>query len=708
MRYANIVRYDGGSDRIACYTIRDFPFFQIPDNTRHARNKKVEYLKTFMTFDIETTTIQETPESRPEGFMYHWQACIGGVVVYGRTWQEWLDLMGEISAWLNLSEDRRMVCYCHNYAYEFQFMRDFLKEYMGGFKVFATAARAPIYASCEAGFEFRCSYRLTNMTLAKACDNELGVIHPKASGDLDYKIRRTIESNLSDTEFGYCISDVVCLYELIENRLKNEKDSIDSIPLTSTGYIRRETRNETRKEKRYRDKIFKKQRTCPKVYTLEKEAGRGGNTHANRFLSGRIFSDCDGADVISSYPTMIMLKDMPMTCFAYYGEIESEKELDEVLANYACLFRIILTNVHIKNNVAIPYIPSAKLTAHGKGMRYDNGRVLDAPDFLSMTVVDIDWEIIKKQYDYDDIYISDMYVAKYGSLPDPIKRVTMRYFKKKCELKEKINELKALEKAGKPFDEEALANYKYLYNKVKNRLNSIFGMCYTDPVRLENFINEAGEWDVKSPTIEEALTKYNNSRNSFLVYAWGLWITARARAHLQALLDITGDNTIYCDTDSSKFITSPEIIKAIEAENEKIKAECEEKGAYCDINGKRYYMGLYEIETAGNPYKSFITLGAKKYAYIDNDGFHITVSGVNKKEGAKEMGDIKKFKPGFIFHKAGGKTLYYNDTGIHYITVDGVKMLTASNIGMIDSTYELGVTDEYAELIGFNIYKILD
>ena len=71
------------------------------------------------------------------------------------------------------------------------------------------------------------------------------------------------------------------------------------------------------------------------------------------------------------------------------------------------------------------------------------------------------------------------------------------------------------------------------------------------------------------------------------------------------------------------------------------------------------------------------------------------------------MGSIDNFKPGFIFREAGGKTLYYNDSKKHYITVDGVTMLTASNIGMIDSTYKLGVTGEYAELIGLNVYDIL-
>ena len=148
----------------------------------------------------------------------------------------------------------------------------------------------------------------------------------------------------------------------------------------------------------------------------------------------------------------------------------------------------------------------------------------------------------------------------------------------------------------------------------------------------------------------------------------------------------------------------------IDIENKKIEALCEERGAYVDYEGERYYLGTYEHETSeaeGGPFINFKTLGAKKYCYTDKKGFHITISGVQKKLGAKEMVSIDNFIPGFIFKEAGGKTLYYNDCEKHYITVDGVTMLTASNIGMVDSTYKLGVTSEYAELLGINVYELL-
>lgn len=696
MREVDIKRVDGEIDRIAALEVSDFPFFQLPDHTRRAKHKKISYMKIFATFDIETTTIHPDPDIAPEGFMYHWQMDIGGVVVYGRRWEEWLELMKTISDWLDLSEERRMVVYVHNLAYEFAFISDFLREDLGGFEVFATGRRVPIYVLCGAGFEFRCSYKLTNMNLQKACENELGVTHPKAAGDLDFKKCRVATTLLDATEFGYCVSDVVSLYELIERRLINEGDTLDTIPLTSTGYIRRITRAECRKDRRYRERVFKRNMLTKDVYTLLKEAGRGGNTHANRYLCGQQFAGVDSADAVSDYPAQILLRDFPCTKFTYYGDIESEAEFTRILRDNACLFRIILKDLKIGPCVTMPYIARDKLISHGAGAKYDNGRVLCC-DWVALTVTDIDYRIIIKQYEFSEISISDFYIAKYGPLPDPIREVVMNLFKEKTELKYKIQNCN---------DPEELEDLQYYYAKSKNRINSVFGMMYTDPVRNTIAINDAGEWVETRPDIEEALDTFNKSRNSFMVYAWGVWVTAWARFHLEAALDSFGDNAIYCDTDSVKGLTTPAIRRKMDKLNNKIMKLCEEKGAYCDVGGVRYYLGVFEWETK-EPYKAFKTLGAKKYAYVDDKGFHITISGVNKKVGALEMEDINKFRPGFIFRDAGGKTLYYNDVGRHYIEVDGCRMLTASNVGMVDSTYELGLTDEYAELIGVNIYSEL-
>lgn len=711
MRPACIKRFDGGEDIIETYNIQDFPYENLNTKALTCKHKKKpKYLVyTFATFDIETTTIDNGIDT-PYGFMYHWQMDVGGYVVTGRRWEEWVEFMLKLVEIFGTDKTRNFVVYIHNEAFEFQFIRDFLNAYFGGFHVFAAERRKPIYVTTGNGIQFRCSYKLTNMSLEKAVQNELGLVHCKAAGDLDYRVIRTADTPLDDTEYGYCVSDVVSLYELIERRLINEHDNLESIPMTSTGYVRRDCRNSCRKDENYREDFLKQEMT-ESVYKLLMEAGRGGNTHANRYMSGRVWHEVDSLDVVSSYPAQMFLRKFPVSKFTPYGEIESMTELDDLLSEYACLFRVIFTGLEVRDNIGMPYIPISKATARSKHVTLDNGRVLSVINredrendrgFIALTLTDVDFQIIKEQYTWDEMSISDFHIATYGYLPDALLSQVMAYFRGKTELKDKIKE------AEKREAEEEAANLAYLYAKSKNRLNGIFGMCYTNPVHNVISINEDGEWTEDTPEIADALKKYWKSRNSFLVYAWGVWITAWARRHLEDLFNALGqDKVIYGDTDSGKAVDVD--ISKIDALNAKVMDLADKRGAYCDYNGTRYYMGIYEHENK-IPIAKFKTLGAKKYVYEDEKGLHVTISGVSKKLGVKELGSIDNFKPGFIFKDAGGLTLYYNDAeqGIHQITVDGCTMTTASNIGMVDSTYEIGITQEYAELIGYNIYYDID
>ena len=122
-------------------------------------------------------------------------------------------------------------------------------------------------------------------------------------------------------------------------------------------------------------------------------------------------------------------------------------------------------------------------------------------------------------------------------------------------------------------------------------------------------------------------------------------------------------------------------------------------------------MGVYEYEGC---YAEFSTLGAKKYCYdtIEKDGsigFHITVSGMHKKKGAKRVKCIENFNIGKTFNDVGRTVSYYNDENPHTITINGDTFTTASNIGIVDTTYTLGITNEYYELIKDNIeFNIVD
>lgn len=693
MRIAYLKNYFTGQiDEIRTYTWEEFPYEKLSHTaiTTGRHHKKETYLTNICTFDIESTT----DETLKEAWMYHWQMCVDGICVYGRYWSEWESFLKELVKRQEVSKERRLAIYIQNMGYEFQFMKHFLERSFGGYTHFSPQKRKPLRVECENGLEFRCSWKLSNMSLEKFTQNEGGVSHQKAKGDLDYRICRTPMTPINDTEFGYCIADVLGLYEAIKHRLESEHDNLNTIPMTSTGYVRRDCRKAAAAQKGYRD-MFHRNLLRKSVYELLKEAGRGGDTHASRYLSGRILEDLDCYDVQSSYPAMMLLKKFPMTAFQPYGEVETFDELSQLLDSKACLFRWTAVGVKVKETVGMPYIPDAKCRKIIKPV-LDNGRVLES-DGLSMTLTDIDYKIIKEQYDIEEEYIDDMHIAEYGPLPESIRMVVLEYYRRKCELKLQIQE------AEKARDFEMATELNYLYGKAKNKLNGIFGMCYTDPVHGNIIILEDGSWKEEIPDLEEALQKYNSSRNSFLVYAWGIWVTCHARAHLKRLRDAAGEEYVaYQDTDSVKGHGLNK--KAVALENQKIRQECDEKGAYIDLGSTRYYLGEYEEE---KPYKHFKTLGAKKYAYEDSKGnLHVTVSGVAKETGAIELKTLDNFKLGFIFREAGGLELTYNEAEIHTITRNGETFETASNIAMCDSTYTLGITKGYEEIIGLDLWNI--
>lgn len=696
MRYVYLKKIDGELKKFIAYETSEFPYEKLKTIAIKSQKKKgEEIICDFGTFDIETTTIQEPIKI---GFMYHWQMCIQGILVYGRYWEEWTNLLKKLAWELELNEKRKFVIYVHNLAYEFQFMRDFLKSDIGNFTGFYIDKRKPLLIRCENGLEFRCSWKLTNMSLEKACKFEKGVEIGKAAGDLDYRKIRTPYTILSDVEFGYCMADVVSLYQLVQNRMTNEHDNIESIPMTSTGYVRRDCRHATEREEGYRD-LFQSLEINPQIYKMLKDAGRGGDTHANRYLSGKIIENVRGYDVQSSYPAMLKMRKFPMSKFAPYGDVESVEELERLTSSNACLFYIAFEKIELVSTTAMPYLSSDKALNLSKDVLLDNGRVMSA-GIARYCITDIDWKIIKKQYKWCKLFVSDMYIAQYGYLPKSILGVVDKYFSLKTTLKGEISKAKV---SG---DKDVITDLNYRYMKSKNRLNAIFGMMYTDPIRTIITLEEDGNWKEENPNVEEALEKFYKSRNSFLYYAWGIWTTCHARFHLNRLVDCTGqDTTIYCDTDSSYGIDTVDVKNLVEIENRKIICEAEECMAYCDYDGVRYYMGVYEDQGF---YERFKTLGAKKYVYEKKGEIHVTISGVNKDKGSAELGRIENFIPGFTFHDAGGLEMDYIDMPITDITVNGCTFKTASCIAQTDSTYEIGITGEYAEIIGYNFYEELE
>ena len=97
------------------------------------------------------------------------------------------------------------------------------------------------------------------------------------------------------------------------------------------------------------------------------------------------------------------------------------------------------------------------------------------------------------------------------------------------------------------------------------------------------------------------------------------------------------------------------------------------------------------------------TLGAKKYVYRQDGQLHLTVSGLDKKKGAKyleSIGGVPAFNKGVVFTDSGRTTSYYNYTdNITTMNRDGYEWSNASNIAIVDSEYTLGITDSMLSII---------
>ena len=642
-----------------------------------------QFLKILEVFDNNTP---DNIDFRPYAFMYHWQFCLEDQVCFGRTWEEFQELLQKLERNMNLSLNNRLVVWVHNLSFEWQFMRDFI-EYEDGFFL---DERQPVKILTKGGIEFRCSQILSNMGLAKFCENEKNVIHYKLSGDdFDYSLLRLPNTPLSEFEESYCYNDVRGLCECIKSRLG--EDTLSSIPMTSTGYVRRDLRNNVRKNKKNRE-YFLNSRLDSHLYTLCREAFRGGDTHANAARADQININAWSYDIKSSYPAVIMEFDrFPFSAFA---KMDVSTYINNDMSEYALILKVYFKNIRYdtkgKYYSGMPYIALAKCNYFSPRRVIDNGRIL-AAEYIEITCTNLDLFIIQREYVYDDFKIGEIWASKGGKLSQEIRDTTRDYFAAKTLLDGDDSKV-------------------YEYNKSKNKLNSIFGcmVMKIDQTCIKWNAEKRIYYD-DTPKLEEALESFYKSRNNFLQYQQGLFITAAARLRLREMLWEVGPDSIYCDTDSIKGIGEHDA--QFEAKNIELKQLAIDCGAYAeDRNGNIKYMGIWENETKEHLYDEFKTLGAKKYVYRQGEKIKSTIAGVSKKAGAEYFTEhgVDGLVQDAVITNSGHLTAYYNDEKVHQLEIDHVRFTSGSNVALVNNTYKIGVTEDYVDLLLKGIDNIID
>ena len=411
--------------------------------------KKRHYIGITTAFDIETSYIEEIEQS----VMYIWQWQFGtDYTVIGRTWDEYKELLDRVRKCL--PECFWLVVYVHNLSYEFQFLKgiySFVPD-----EVFAIASRKVLKCDMYGCFEFRCSYKLTNMSLGQFT-KRMKVEHQKLSGEeFNYSVVRYPWTELSEEELEYCVNDVLGLVEAVEALMLRDGDTLQTIPLTSTGYVRRNAKRAMRNgvHHSFVYSILPDYET----YKALREAFRGGNTHANRYYSGDIIKNVHSADRSSSYPAVICNCEFPMSVFTPI--MPKDLNMNYIIRCIKIRHKALLLRVrfeHLKLRDAFwgcPYLSTDKCRNCDDVIdTFDNGRILSAHR-IETTITDIDLKIILEEYTGDITFLQGWY-ASYKKLPQPLIDEVIKYYKEKTELK-------------------GVVGSEIYYDKAKALLNSLY------------------------------------------------------------------------------------------------------------------------------------------------------------------------------------------------------------------------------------------
>ena len=663
---------------------------------RRSQNKH-RIMNVFTAFDIETSTVWLNPDHSlydVHSFMYVWQYQIEEYTVKGRTWEEFFSFLEVLRLALDkirtenkLSVNPLLVTWVHNLAYEWTFLAS-LYPFTND-EVFFRDVRKPIYCRMYDSFEFRCSYIQTNLSLSALC-KQTGVQQKLSGQKFNYDKIRFPWTKLTPFEEEYTTIDVQSLVEAMKYRVQRGGDTLQTVPLTSTGYVRRECKEALKDQ--YLD--IREMKPGEKEYRLLRKAFRGGNTHANRYFVNQIIEDVYSYDISSSYPTQQLTQLFPIKPFKWLDirQRTARKRIERVFQfiglGYAVVGTYQFKNMRLKNHrEPIPYISLSRCQAMGDEdteLLLDNGRVLECA-YMEISLTEIDLQIVLEQYTFDSFDVLEAMVSQKDYLPMSYREVIQEYYNKKTALKGDDTE-----------------DGKYMYMKSKNMLNAVYGMSATDPVHQDihysDMMYKVSTYEDFTPEELQKLLK-----NAAFPYQWGVYTTAYARKQLQDAIKLCGDKIIYCDTDSVKTKGDIDIFRL----NDKLKKTAIQQKAYADdMKGKRHYIGLFELD---GHYDKFITQGAKRYAYQIGDDIGITVAGVSKKINeetgisfaVEELGSLDNFRIGMKWKKAGGTISVYNDADDFDYTdkKTGKTVHIKSNVAIVPSTYVMTYSKDYSLLL---------
>lgn len=570
---------------------------------------KNSYINKICTFDIEVSSFIN--DGKKQSIMYLYGIRLDTEFVIGRNWKDFLNDIKSLIEIYNINLNNKLVIYVHNLSYEFQFIR----KLFSWNEVFLLDNRKVCKAVTLDGIEFRCSYILSNYKLEILARNIPGYNGSKQINDLDYKKIRHYYTKLSTKELRYLYFDTDIVYAYINSLISNDNLYFDTIPNTATSFVRISLNEFKLKFKD--NKINRLKLETSDNYLLARQSFIGGFVHANYTKVNKKLYNVHSKDEASAYPWAIISEKYPMETPKEYI-IKDKNDFIDKLNNYYCIFEIEFTNIKEKFKYD-NYISKHKATYIDKYI-LNNGRVRFAHK-LRMVITEIDFEIINKTYKWEKISIGKFIYGKKDFLPKYLILAVLKYYNDKTKLKDIPEKLP-----------------EYMHSK--NNINSLYGAMVTDIIRDEIHYKD-NEFYKNSPNIDEKIMLYDR-KNKSLWYLWGLYVPAYNRRNVWQVILELGEDYVYTDTDSVKYINNHDNI--FKKYNENILSRIDLISSIHDIpkklfmpktkQGKQKIIGIFADE---GTYQIFKTLGAKRYIYVQDNELEITISGVSKEKGKKYL-----------------------------------------------------------------------
>lgn len=640
-------------------------------------------------FDTEASSFTDADHGNEVGLCYIWMFGIRDTVVYGRYLDEFVTLVTKLNEFLKRYKQMLYV-YVHFLKYDFSF----IKKLFNWDDVFIRSMREPLYAR-YGNIEFRDSLALAGGRGLAYIGKHLRTKVLKAEGDLDYDKIRTPETPLVTKELHYCEMDIRVLCQYIKEKIEDDGD-ITKIPYTNTGYVRNYCRNACFENRgRYMDFIDGLTLT-PDAYLQCEKAFAGGAVGPNIKYVGQTVENLHSYDIKSSYPYVMVTGYFPMQYPIPVPDKQATKDIEALVTKYCCQFTLEVWDLFPKTDYCFPI--SEHKCNEVLGARTASGRVINAM-YVSINVTELDYMTFKRFYTFGEMRIRRCRIYTRGFLPAPIVKSVLEFFNRKTTL-------------------DGVEGKEQEYMISKNMLNSVYGMMVEKIVRDSYFFREdfgKGDKDYVGQVVD-----YNEKRNRFLYYPWGVWVTAHARYRLYDAIAAVGDDYRYCDTDSVKFIgehtdyfdhVNREAHALVTKLAERLNLPIDYVIPY-DPKGAPKCLGVWEHEYDARRFK---TIGAKRYLVEYTDGkLALTVAGTNKAstlEYIQQQALVTKQSPFDIFNEhlvvpagyAKRTTAKFIDKPSNGFVTDylGVRRYYESESGVYikPTSYSFSITDEMIDAI---------